>query len=69
MYNDSMNEDELKKVLANPYYAINLDASLGEEHEPIISEEDWVKANAKLIKEIGEEDWLYRLLDALRAKQ
>lgn len=63
-----MDEEHLKNNYPNPFYAINIDKSLVDEHEPLISEEDWVKTNAKLIKEIGEEDWLYRLLDALRAK-
>jgi len=34
----------------------------------MIAEEDWVKANIKLIEEIGAEEWLRRLLETLRTK-
>ncbi len=63
-----MDQNDLKKILANPYYAIVINKALNEEHEPLVSEEDWIKANSKLIEEIGAEAWLRRLLDTLRAK-
>lgn len=55
-------------MLANPYYAIVIAKSLNEDHEPLITEEDWIKANAKLIQEIGAEEWLHRLLDTLKGE-
>jgi hypothetical protein len=61
-------ENNLKKMLANPYYAIVIAKNLSEDHEPLIAEEDWVKANAKLIQEIGAEEWLHRLLDVLKGE-
>lgn len=63
-----MDQNDLKEILANPYYAIVISRALSEEHELLVSEEDWVKANAKLIDEIGGAEWLRRLLDTLRAK-
>jgi len=62
-------ENDSKRMLANPYYAVVLDKSLTEDHEPLIAEEDWIKANAKLIAEIGAEEWLHRLLETLKGKQ
>lgn len=63
-----MDQNDLREMLANPYYAVVISKALSEEHEPLVSEEDWVKANAKLIEEIGSEEWLQRLLDTLSAK-
>lgn len=62
-----MNEKELEKMFANPFYAINILPSLSLEHEPMVSKETWVKANAKMIDEIGKEEWLKRLLDVLES--
>jgi len=35
-------------------------------HEPLISEEDWVKANVSLIQELGPETYLRNLLSILK---
>jgi hypothetical protein len=66
MSDQSLDENDAKKMFANPYYAIVIAESLNKEHEPIIAEEDWVKVNVKLINEIGAEEWLHRLLDVLK---
>ena len=63
-----MDENNLEDTLSDPFYAITIDKRFSEEHEPIVKEKDWIKANAKLIEEIGPEEWLLRLLDTLRAK-
>lgn len=68
MTDKPLNENDIKDMFANPYYAIVIDKTLSEDHEPLIAEEDWVKANAKLIEDIGAEEWLHRLLDILRVK-
>jgi len=68
MDEQSVNENDAKKVLANPFYAITVNKLFTDEHEPIVSEEDWVKANAKLINEIGAEEWLNRLLSILKGE-
>jgi hypothetical protein len=35
-------------------------------HEPLISEDDWVKANVGLIEELGAEPYLRNLLSILK---
>lgn len=62
-----MNEQDLKEVVINPFYAINIYPGLAAEHEPLITKEKWVKANENLIKEIGIEEWLKTLLDVLES--
>ncbi len=61
-----MDEDQLKQQLINPYYAINFDPDFATEHTPIVSTSQWVKANVRLIGELGSEEWLERLLAALQ---
>lgn len=68
MNDQTVDESDAKKILANPYYAVVISKGLSEEHETIISEEDWVKANAKLIEEVGAEEWLPRLLSVLKGE-
>jgi hypothetical protein len=68
MNDKPLDENQLKETLVNPYHAITIDKSLSDDHEPIISVEDWVKANTKLIDEIGAEPWLRLLLDTIQAK-
>lgn len=63
-----IDENEVKKMLLNPFYAITISKLLTEDHELLLSEEDWVKANAKLINEIGAEEWLHRLLSVLKGE-
>jgi hypothetical protein len=62
----AMNEQEVTKMLINPYYAVNFDPSLIDEHPPIISEGDWIKANLKLMDEVGAQKWLEHLLAILQ---
>lgn len=62
-----MNEQETRDLLINPYYAVRISPSLTTEHEPMTSKEEWVKANIRLIEEIGSEAWLKRLLDILES--
>ena len=60
-----MNEDDTKKFFVNPYYAIRIAPSLATEHEFMTSKEKWIQVNAKLIDELGKEEWLKELLDVL----
>lgn len=53
-------EADLRGLLANPIYA-----GLGQS-PPIVPEEQWVRSNAKLIREIGPEQYLVNLLYLLR---
>ena len=54
------------RVLANPFYAINIDPILTAEHELFVSEDEWIAANAKVIEEMGAEAFLRQLLDVLK---
>jgi hypothetical protein len=62
-----MDKKELEHMFTNPFYAINILPSLCLKHEPMVSKETWIKANAKMIDEIGKEAWLKRLLDTLES--
>lgn len=62
-----MNEQETKELFINPYYAISILPSLVEEHEPMVSKEKWIEVNARLIDELGKEEWLKSLLAVLES--
>jgi hypothetical protein len=57
---------DVASMVANPFYAINIDEGLALPHEPLISEEDWVRANVGLIEELGPEAYLRNLLSILK---
>jgi hypothetical protein len=61
-----MDENETIDMLINPFYAINIDPNLADEHDPLVTEEQWVQANLKLIDEIGAHEWLQHLLAVLQ---
>lgn len=61
-------EDNLQRIIINPFYAITVAPQLTEEHEPAMSEAEWVQANASLMREMGSERWLRHLLDVLEGK-
>lgn len=62
----SPSADELTEMLINPYYAIHFDPRMTEEHELLVSEPQWIAANRKLLRELGEEAYLRRLLAVLK---
>jgi hypothetical protein len=45
---DEWTPGDVTSMIANPFYAINIDEGLAVPHEPLISEDDWVKANVRL---------------------
>jgi hypothetical protein len=61
-----MDADDVTNMFINPFYAINIEPDLAVEHEPLVSEADWVRANLKLMDEIGAQEWLERLLAVLQ---
>jgi len=61
-------EDNLQRIIINPFYAISVAPQLTEEHEPAMSEAGWVQANASLMREMGSALWLRQLLDILEGK-
>jgi hypothetical protein len=58
-------EDNLQRIIINPFYAITVAPQLAEEHEPVMGEAEWVQANASLMREMGSARWLRQLLDVL----
>ena len=58
-------EDEIREVILNPYYAVNLKDSLFVNSSPQFAKEDWVLKNAELMSEIGIKTWLEKLLVVL----
>jgi hypothetical protein len=54
--------------MINPFYAITVPAQLTAEHDPAVSETEWVQANAFLMKGMGTRQWLEHLLGALEGK-
>ncbi len=44
-----MTEDDVRRMLLNPFYAIEIAPVLAEPHDTMVSEDQWVAANGKLI--------------------
>jgi len=61
-------EDNVQRIIINPFYAITVASQWTKEHEPPMSEAEWVRANASLLGEMGAERWLRQLLDVLEGK-
>lgn len=64
-----MNDQETKELFINPYYAINISPDLVSEHELMVTKEKWIQVNARLIDELGKEEWLKQLLAVLESKK
>jgi len=62
-------EDDVRRVTMNPFYAITVAPIFCEPHETIVSEDQWVAANVRLIEEEGAEAYLRRLLDLLKGEE
>jgi hypothetical protein len=58
-------EDNVQRIMINPFYAITVALQLTQEHEPAMGEAEWVWANASLMGEMGAERWLRQLLEVL----
>ena len=50
MPNDKWTSENVRKVLANPMYCLS--------SPPVISEGQWIEANAKLIRDLGPEAYI-----------
>lgn len=57
--------NQVKDIIINPFYAIQMNPALSAEHPPIVSKDQWVQANVSLINEMGPEKWLRFLLQTL----
>jgi hypothetical protein len=56
--NNDWTSEDVRKVLANPMYCLST--------PPVISEGQWIEANARLIRELGPEAYLRQLLDTMK---
>jgi hypothetical protein len=63
---DEWTPGDVASMIANPFYAVNIDEGLAVPHEPLISEDDWIMANVRLIEELGPEPYLRNLLSVLK---
>ncbi|MGO9977570.1 MAG: hypothetical protein ACLP01_33215 [Solirubrobacteraceae bacterium] len=57
---------DVTALIANAFYAINIDPVLATPHELLLSEERWIAANTKLIQDLGPETYLRNLLSVLK---
>ncbi|MEV4224857.1 hypothetical protein [Nonomuraea sp. NPDC049725] len=55
-------------VMINPFNAVQLDPALTARHDPLVSEEEWVKVNLRVIEQHGAEFFLYALLRILKGE-
>jgi hypothetical protein len=62
----AVNEDEVRRITLNPFYATEIAPMLAEPHDPMATEEQWIAANTKLIEEMGTEAWLREFLAVLK---
>lgn len=67
MTNELSNED-VKSMLANPFYCIVVNPDFCIYHQPLITKEKFVEAGVKLIGEIGAKQYLETLLDNMEQK-
>lgn len=60
-------ESHLKRILSNPYYCLpSIDERLIDEHEPLVTEEEFITAGARFIRDYGPEEYLRELLENLK---
>jgi hypothetical protein len=64
---EHISAEQLKMIFTNPFYCLHkIDPVFCKEHDPLVSEEEWIKVNTQLISEIGAEKWLSLLLENLK---
>jgi hypothetical protein len=63
---EGLTVEEVRRILANPFYCVNISEAVAMQHELMISEEEWIKAAVQSINEIGVENFLRELLENLK---
>jgi hypothetical protein len=58
--------EDVAKLIANPFYAIEFDPSLAAAHDPLVDERTWIAANVNGNDDLGPEPWLRNLLVVLK---
>ena len=64
-----MDEQDVTNIFINPYWAVNSHPRLFDDHPPVVTPSHWIEANLRLMKEIGERQWLERLLAVLEGDE
>jgi len=62
---EELTTEQLKKIMANPFYCINIHPIMCEKHEVMIDKETWKKCANRFIHEEGIDEFLDNLLDNL----
>lgn len=79
MMGEELSMEDLKRIMVDPFYAINVHEGMCAKHEPMITKEQWIKVaiinitqdddgnnyeyDDELLQSLNE--WLTRLLDVL----
>lgn len=63
----NMRAEHIQAILANPFYAITVAPQLVKEHALEMSDEQWVQTNARLMQDMGAEQWLAQALAFLQS--
>jgi hypothetical protein len=53
--------------IINPTLVTTISEKYSGKHEPLVTREQWLQVNEKLISEIGAEAWLWQLLGVLNS--
>jgi hypothetical protein len=61
-----LQQDEVHDDQTHPYHAIVIDPTFAVEHEPLIGEEEWIRANLSAMAQSGMRSWLETLLRVLQ---
>lgn len=65
-HDHTANHHQLITMLMNPFYTVTFDPGLFDDHELIVTEEQWIAANTRLIGELGPDAYLRQLLAVLK---
>lgn len=64
-----MSEQDILRIFANPFYCLSyIDETFVRNHEPMVTEEEFIEVATELIKEIGVEAYLRNLLFNLKGE-
>src|SRR5258708_7642343 len=62
-------ENDLKRIFVNPFSSLLVASALVEEHELLVSADEWINTNKMLIESLGTETWLQQVVTALEGKE
>lgn len=61
-----LTKNDVARMFVNPFYCINLDEGLFGDHQPMVTEKEWIQTNKVVIAEMGVDKWLKELLEVLK---